>query len=178
MPQIKGKKVLLGKPLSPGWFSDQPHAAAPGLGGGNEIQVWISSMLSVRFLLSILHHNMEFIRCILQRNQKQKMFVVLCFVFKCLFFLPCHSHLFYDAQRGTSVASTLRTTHTFLVTPALHPTTAWLRPAPPDSSTARHDALRDPSAHGSSMRNSAHTQGLTPLIKNPAAAKLKGCRGY
>lgn len=88
MPQIKGKKVLLGKPLSPGWFSDQPHAAAPGLGGGYEIQVWISSVLYVRFLLSVLHHNMEFIRCILQRNQKQKMYSLWFFV---LFLNVCFS---------------------------------------------------------------------------------------
>lgn len=86
------------------------------------------------------------------------------------------------------MSSTFRTTYTLLVTPAFHSIIVWLSPAlDRNSSTAPQDILGDSLVHRSLTRRDitdirvgiAATHGvLNPLVKNPAAARLKGHRGY
>lgn len=74
------------------------------------------------------------------------------------------------------------------MTPAFHSIIVQFSPAlDRNSSTARQDILGDSLVHGSLTRRDitdihvgiAATHGvLSPLVKNPAAARLKGHRGY
>lgn len=74
------------------------------------------------------------------------------------------------------------------MTLAFHPVVALFLPAlDHNSSTAHQDILGDSLVHGSLTRRDitdihvgiAATHGvLSPLVKNPAAARLKGHRGY
>lgn len=154
-------------------------------------------MLYVYFLLPVLHYVMKFIQhCKHPRNQKYRShkqcfccFLLFGVLFKYLFFLPYHGCIFkYIQIQGQLLSGTFRTTYTLLLTPAFHSIIAWFCPAlDRNSSTVRQDILGDSLVHGSLTRRGitdihagiAATHGVSsPLVKNLAAARLKGHRGY